>query len=37
VYIGPFDLSYGFPEVHVGILPDDCWVARTRRCAQDGG
>jgi hypothetical protein len=37
VYIGPFDLSYGFQEVHEGILSDDCWIARTHWCAQDGG
>jgi hypothetical protein len=36
-YIGPFDLSYGFQEVNAGILSDDCWVARTSGCAQDGG
>ena len=36
VYIGPFDLSSGFQEVHAGILSDDCWVASARWCVQDG-
>ena len=30
VYIGPFDLSSGFQEVHAGILSDACWVASAR-------